>query len=237
MQSQLNKKIAKEPVLFCKTGFVHLTNYKAQLVITKANMILAISCLCSVLFLSCNNTDVKTGQNKVQDTDIQQNETQSVTGENRTMYETALVTDSLNTDIRLKLAADYYLNKDLGKAQFHYLKIIGYDKNNMAALFNLGNISYDQQQFGQAIKYYEAFLEKDKNNSNVRCDMATCYLNLDNPQKAIQILKENIKLNTNHLQSHYNLSVILKQVGKTAEAEKEREIYNALLASQNQQNQ
>lgn len=202
---------------------------------TSCDILLICSC---VLFLSsCNNPDKKAGNKDVQSTDIQQKESQSASDENRNMYETALKADSLNTDIRLKLAAEYYMNKDLQKAQFHYLKIIGFDKNNMAALFNLGNISYDLEQYSQAIIYYEAFLEKDKNNSDVRCDMATCYLNLEKPQKAISILQENIRLNANHLQSHYNLSVILKQVGKTEEAEKELKIFNTLSASQNTLNQ
>ncbi|MFZ4546912.1 MAG: tetratricopeptide repeat protein [Bacteroidales bacterium] len=203
----------------------------------KTNWVLLLICSCSVLLFSCNNPDNTSSNSKVQSTDILENKEQSGSEANCQMYETALMTDSLNTDIRLKLAAEYYMNKDLQKAQFHYLKIIGYDKNNMAALFNLGNISYDLQQYSQAIKYYEAFLEKDSNNSNVRCDLATCYLNIDNPQKAISILQENIRLNANHLQSHYNLSVVLKQVGKTEEAEKELKIYNALSANQNTVNQ
>ena len=201
---------------------------------TSCDILLICSC---VLFLSsCNNPNKKSGNKYIQSADIQKKESQSASGGNRNMYETALITDSLNTDIRLKLAADYYMNKDLQKAQFHYLKIIGYDRNNMAALFNLGNISYDMQKYGQAIKYYEFFLEKD-NNYDVRCDLATCYLNVKKPKKAISVLHENIRINANHLQSHYNLSVILKQVGKTAEAEKELKIYNTLLASQKTQNQ
>jgi tetratricopeptide (TPR) repeat protein len=198
---------------------------------------LMLICSSAVLLFSCNNPDIKSGNKEAQNPDIHKENSQDVSSGNRSMYETALKTDSLNTDIRLKLAADYYIGKDLLKAQFHYLKIIGYDKNNMAALFNLGNISYDLEQYSQAITYYDAFLEKDKNNNDVRCDMATCYLNLEKPQKAISILRENIRLNANHLQSHYNLSVILKQVGKTKEAEKEREIYNTLSASQKTQPQ
>jgi tetratricopeptide (TPR) repeat protein len=98
----------------------------------------------------------------------------------------------------------------------------------MATLFNLGNLYYDTQRNEEAIKYYERFLKLDKNNSNVRCDLATCYLNLKNTDKAISLLRENIKINFNHPQSHYNLSVILKQAGKTAEAEEELKIYNSM---------
>jgi tetratricopeptide (TPR) repeat protein len=179
---------------------------------------------------SCNNSEIKVPGNRTKNTDPSQSNRPSISMDNPESLEIALKIDSLNTNIRLKLAAQYYANKNFDKALYHYLFINRHDNRNMAALFNLGNVYYDMQQDQLAIKYYEKFLETDKSNSNVRCDLATCYMNLNKIQKAISLLRENIKINYNHPQSHYNLSVMLKQTGKNAEADAEMKIYNSLVS-------
>lgn len=196
---------------------------------------LAILCAMSSLILamaSCNNSELKVSSDKNQNTGTSAENPASIVMESPESYETLLKTDSLNTDIRLKLAAIYYTSKNFEKAIYHYLIINRIDENNLAALFNLGNIYYDTQRNEEAIKYYEQFLILDSKNSNVRCDLATCYLNLNNTSKAISLLRENIKINFNHPQSHYNLSVILKQTDQTAEAEEEMRIYNSMAQGQ-----
>lgn len=190
-----------------------------------------------LLLASCNNSELKVSSNPVQNTDPLQMKDPSLAMDNPDSYELALKTDSLNINIRLRLAGQYYTNKNFDKALYHYLVVNSIDKKNLAALFNLGNVYYDTQQDQLAIKYYEKYLELDNSNSNVRCDLATCYMNLKNTNKAISLLRENIKINNNHPQSHYNLSVILKQAGKTAEADEEMKIYNSQASSQSVQNQ
>jgi tetratricopeptide (TPR) repeat protein len=187
----------------------------------------------TALFMtSCNNSEHKVTSDKNQSTEATQQTSTTLSMESPESYEMILKTDSLNTEIRLKVAAIYYTNKNFDKAIYHYLIINKIDKDNMATLFNLGNIYYDTQRNEEAIKYYERFLKQDKNNSNVRCDLATCYMNLKNNDKAISLLRENIKIKYNHLQSHYNLSVILKLAGKTAEAEEELKIYTSMSQGQ-----
>jgi len=194
--------------------------------------IICAMCFVALISSSCNNSELKVSSDKNENTEPLQQNSPSISMESPESYEMILKTDSLNTDIRLKLAAIYYTNKDFEKAIYHYKIINNIDKDNMATLFNLGNLYYDTQRNEEAIKYYERFLKLDKNNSNVRCDLATCYLNLKNTDKAISLLRENIKINFNHPQSHYNLSVILKQAGKTAEAEEELKIYNSMSQGQ-----
>lgn len=190
-------------------------------------------CVAVFLFSSCTNSEPKGKNNNVDaNGNSAQQSFQPVAAESTESLENSLRTDSLNTEKRLKLAAAYYTNKEFEKAISHYLFINRRDKSNLAALFNLGNIYYDTQQNEQAIVYYEKFLELDKNNSNVRCDLATCYMNLKKTEKAIGILRENIKINNNHPQSHYNLSVMLKQTGKLAESETELTIYKNMTAGQ-----
>jgi tetratricopeptide (TPR) repeat protein len=143
-----------------------------------------------------------------------------------------LKTDSLNTSLRLQLAGYYYASKDFKNALYHNQIVNRIDSHNAAALFNMGNIYYDTGEDAKAIPCYEKFLVSDPANCNVRCDLATCFLNLKKTDKAISLLEENLRIDPNHLHSHYNLAVILKQTGRNTEAEKEMKIYNELEAAQ-----
>jgi tetratricopeptide (TPR) repeat protein len=143
-------------------------------------------------------------------------------------YEKALSEDSLNIDLRIALATNYYAKKQFDKAIDHLLLVHRFDNKNIEAIITLGNIYYDSEQNEKAIEYYEKALVFDKENVNVRCDLATCYLNLKNPEKARILLKKNIEINYNHAQSHHNLSVVYSQLGKTKEAEDEMKIFNSL---------
>jgi len=198
----------------------------------KASGIWFPAIICTFLLGSCNNTDSPKNTNSGSNTGYSLPAIQSFMAEDPGVLESDLVDDSLNTEVRLKLAAIYYANQAYDDAIRHNLTVLRIDKNNMAALFNLGNIYYDIEQDNNAIKYYEKFLELEKNNTNVRCDLATCYMRENNLDKAIEVLRENIKIDFNHQQSHYNLSVILRQKGKTDEADAEMQIYNELLAGQ-----
>jgi tetratricopeptide (TPR) repeat protein len=199
-----------------------------MLVRTAARLLVFIFCG-NVLF-SCHQSD-KTGamENNGNSGSVAGNAVKP-SADGPEVYEKMLQADSLNTDVRLRLAAYFYSLKDLEKAMFHNLIVNRIDSNNMAAVFNLGNIYYDLQQNEQAIRYYERFLKFDHGNCNVRCDLATCYMRLNDNETAVSLLQENIRINRSHPQSHYNLSVFLKEKGKLKEAEKEMAIYNSLVS-------
>ena len=144
------------------------------------------------------------------------------------LYEEKLAKDSLNFELRNKIAVNYYAAKDYQKAIFHFLKVYHNDGKNLAVIINLGNLYYDTELYEKAIEFYKKALLLDNTNTSVRCDMATCYLNIKEPKTALALLKENIKQDFNHLQSHHNLSVVYTELGMTKEAEEELAIFNKL---------
>ncbi|HXC06233.1 MAG TPA: hypothetical protein VNZ86_15855 [Bacteroidia bacterium] len=147
-----------------------------------------------------------------------------------TALESSLAKDSSNKELKLELASRYYAAGDLVKASVLYNKVYQQDTKNLIAITNLGNIAYDNHQDDRAISYYEKSLNLDNTNLDVRCDLATSYSNINKLNKAIEMLRENIKLDPNHQKSHYNLSVILKKKGENKEAEEEMKIYASLSA-------
>jgi Tfp pilus assembly protein PilF len=143
-------------------------------------------------------------------------------------YENELAKDSLNIDLRLALATNYYAERLFEKATDHLLRVIRQDPKNMEALVTLGNVYYDAGQDANAVKYYEKALQLEPKNVNVRCDLATCYLNMKQPEKSLTLLKKNLEIDPNHAQSHHNLSVVYEQLGKTKEAEEQMKVFNSL---------
>ena len=143
-------------------------------------------------------------------------------------YEGILAKDSLNTELRLAIATNYYSQNQFGKAIDHLLKVIEQSPKNTEALITLGNIYYDAAENEKAIIYYEKDLQLDPKNVNVRCDLATCYLNLKQAEKSLSLLKKNLEIDPKHAQSHHNLSVVYKEMGKTKEAEEEMKVFNTL---------
>jgi len=183
------------------------------------------------LFFSCRDEKPKT--NATAEQSVPNVPANSSLADAHTSTENLLITDSLNTGLRTDLALSYYGNKEFVKAIRHLLVVQGQDKKNAIALITLGNVYYDTEQDENAIVFYEKALQLEKFNYNVRCDMATCYRRLKKPEIAIRLLKENIKMNYSHAQSHYNLSVIYKEAGKINEAEEEMSAFQKLNSGNN----
>ena len=197
------------------------------------HLILVIcSMLVTMFIFSCNSKNEKkqvtsdppvpTAINRIPETDPAE-------------LEALISKDSLNTDLRLRLAALYYERRELEKAVYHNEVVLKIDEGNPASLFNLGNLCYDLERNESAVDYYTKFLEYDPKNTNVRCDLATCWMRLNKYDKAIDLLRENIRIDPEHLQSHHNLSVVLKQTGRLKEAELELQIFNEILSKMKKQ--
>ncbi|MBK7215373.1 MAG: tetratricopeptide repeat protein [Bacteroidales bacterium] len=180
----------------------------------------------SISIAACNQSNQESGNEKEISMPVTKN--QPVLNGDPAIYEFSLKTDSLNTELRLQLAALYYSAKMFDKALYHNQIVNKINPSNMAAIFNLGNIHYDLGENEKAIDYYEKFLAFDKTNCNVRCDLATCYMRMKNNQKAIALLRENVRIDEKHPQTHYNLSVILNLEGMTSESQKELDLFNML---------
>jgi tetratricopeptide (TPR) repeat protein len=202
-----------------------------KLLRSKGNYIISIFFISTSLFFSCkeNKTKIKVAE---EISIVPGNENASMAQAHQSS-EDLLKTDSLNAGLRKDLAFSYYANKDYDKAVYHLLILHRLDKKNTDVLVTLGNIYYDTQQDKKAIEFYEKALRLEKWNYNVRCDMATCYRRIKQPDIATRLLKENITMNFSHAQSHYNLSVILKENGNLTAADEEMAIYQKLNSGNN----
>ncbi len=183
----------------------------------------ALVCLALLLsFSACNNDEKKVVETpKLEAADV-------FPADSFAFYENVLAKDSLNTQLHLALATNYYAEKQFDKAIEHLTKVCSLEKENLEAIIILGNVFYDATQYENAIVYYEKALVLDAKDLNVRCDLATCYLNIKKTDKAFALLKKNLEMDSKHAQSHHNLSVVYKEMGKTKESDEEMKIFNSL---------
>lgn len=80
--------------------------------------------------------------------------------------------------------------------------------NDVDALIQLGNLSYDHQAWEQAIEYYRRALERQPDNVNVRTDLGTAYWQQGKPESAVAEYEKSLKINPTHANTLLNLGVV-----------------------------
>lgn len=194
----------------------------------KSKLILSIACATGLALSSCNSGEPQKTTTPTPAEQPAATQNDALPANDMSAMEAALAQDSTNIQLRTQVAANYYNAGDLNKAAYHFSIVRMIDPKNLDALKNLGNINYDAHKDEAAIHFYEEALKIQPDDINMRCDLATCYSRINKMKKATDILKENIKKDFNHAQSHYNLSVIYEQDGKMKEAAEEMKIYQKI---------
>jgi cytochrome c-type biogenesis protein CcmH/NrfG len=82
------------------------------------------------------------------------------------------------------------------------------DPKNAEALYKLGNIYYDTQQFPEAVKYYEESLKIEPNATDVRTDMATAYHFMGQSDRAISEYDAVLKVDGKHANALFNEGMV-----------------------------
>src|SRR5579883_261016 len=80
--------------------------------------------------------------------------------------------------------------------------------NDADALYKVGNIYYDTQQFPEAVKYYESALKIQPKALDTRTDMATAYYFMGDADRAIAEFDEVLKQNPSHANALFNEGMV-----------------------------
>lgn len=107
--------------------------------------------------------------------------------------------------------------------------------DNIRILKVLGDLSYDQAQWEQALDYYGQYLEQadreedPENYKNAMTDRGSCYIQLageDDPDpeqlaNALETFEQVLAMDPEFWQAHFNKGVVLQKLGQLDEAEQE----------------
>jgi len=90
--------------------------------------------------------------------------------------------------------------------------------NDVQARLTLANLYFDMKRLRLAIPAYEQVLEALPDDPNIRTDLGTCYKRLGQLDRAQIEFERATKNHPQHVQSAYNLAIVLDQAGKFAAA-------------------
>ncbi len=87
--------------------------------------------------------------------------------------------------------------------------LLANNPGDSSLLVALGNIYFDAKRWEEARLSYEEALETIPDDVNVLTDLAVVYRNIDNPERALEILAHVLELAPEHWQAVYNRVIVL----------------------------
>jgi tetratricopeptide (TPR) repeat protein len=103
-----------------------------------------------------------------------------------------------------------------------YYEVLSKDPKNSAALFNLGLIAHLQNRPVAAESYYRLALELEPNNTKALFNLAIIRAGASGgAQESITLYRKVIALLPDYADAHFNLALVLRSLGQTAEAQQE----------------
>jgi len=99
-----------------------------------------------------------------------------------------------------------------------YRHVAALAPDDLEAIQGLGNVFYDQQQYGAAAEQYERYLKAKPDDPSVRTDLATAYLYQRQVDRAVDTYKAVLATHPDFMQAHFNLGLAYEAKGEHAKA-------------------
>ncbi|GAA4844739.1 tetratricopeptide repeat protein [Algivirga pacifica] len=106
----------------------------------------------------------------------------------RGLYEKYLEKSPEDLDAKVKLGVTYVSTEAPMKGIFMIREVLKKDPNHKLALFNLGTLSLQSNQFDKAVGRFKKLVDLDSEDIQSRFYLAVCYKELGDKDKAIQQL-------------------------------------------------
>lgn len=94
------------------------------------------------------------------------------------------------------------------------------DTTAVAPNVALGNLFYDTNNYKESIPYYERALRRDPSLNDVRVDLGVANHYAGNPEVALAMLKEAVRVDSTHAVAWFDLAIIQESLGMREEARK-----------------
>lgn len=116
-----------------------------------------------------------------------------------------------NTGLIYSLMSKIYLSMDeFEKATDTAKKAYKINSNNPKSLLTLGDLSYQDKNFKQALNYYKKASNQDKKDYNPFIKEALTYQKLGNTKKAQEIYTKILKSHSDSWEAYYNVALLNK---------------------------
>ena len=115
-------------------------------------------------------------------------------------YQNAVILDPESADNNFLFAEVLHKNNDFLNAFRFYKKTFTID-NRTSAAFGMATIFIKNKQYKESISIFEEILKVEPNNFQVLSNLAICYSNLNDNEKAIKLINKSLKISKNSLSS------------------------------------
>ncbi len=126
-------------------------------------------------------------------------------------------------DLKRRNAVDAYQRNDLQEAKQIFESLLTDDPQDIQALYNLGKVSYAQQDFEKAEAYFNTVVELPESNDEQK---KQAYFNCGNAQVKSKKLEEALKSYKNVLTidpDHQEAQEMVRQIEKLLEQQKQQQ--------------
>lgn len=101
----------------------------------------------------------------------------------------------------------YVRNREYDKAKVVATKAYDYNLSNVNALLSLGDISFEENKYKQALKYYKQAAKSNSSATEINLKLADTYAKLNNTKTSNDMYKKILKKDENAYQSYYQLAL------------------------------
>lgn len=124
---------------------------------------------------------------------------------------------------------------NVSEAKDEFVKELDRDPKDTVSNYMLGQILWQQEKPSDAVPYLTTAVAENPSYRDALFELGQCYLSLKEPAKAVKPLKKATEVDPEDAQAHFVLARALSQLGRSAEAAREREICRRIQAMQHNQ--
>ncbi len=88
-------------------------------------------------------------------------------------------------------------------------RLLDANPDDVRLMVAIGNLYFDATSWPQARTWYERALEAEPGDPDVLTDLAVVYRNLQQPERALELLEDAVEIRSDHWQAWYNRVVVL----------------------------
>lgn len=126
-------------------------------------------------------------------------------------YRIMLALNPENTQAQMQIAIVYAQNGLFSQASTELEHILANDSSNIAALNNIGNIHYLQQDYNKALTMYKRALEAEPNNADIMVNISMVHYKLGDTTSAKALFTQATQVDEQVPARYKSLAILLKQ--------------------------
>ncbi|MBW8002790.1 MAG: sulfatase-like hydrolase/transferase [Planctomycetes bacterium] len=131
--------------------------------------------------------------------------------------------DFIELHVKVNALALLYFQKETAELKKTCIEMLEIKSDLPSPYYYLGTLEYDNQNYQQAIGYFNKFIIHEPNSSKILNNLGLSYGHMGQHEKAMEYFDMALEANPDYVGAHYNKAMWFLQIGKFDEAISELE--------------